>query len=288
MDREGFDSPYLRWWVEYGCRDDYGALMPDVSAWAGVHYHTSRQDDEPGPLTWPEGNGWIVRRLLERLAPHVETSVMVERIERTDRGWTITADGGVWTADQVIYAAPAFLLPHLTRRALAIAGFDYSPWVTANLVLDRWPRASIGEPAWDNVMFDSPGLGYVVATHQSIATDVPRTIWTYYWALAQGTPQSNRAWLQQQTWGTLSARILGDLRRVHRDIDDCVSRIDILRLGHAMIRPTVGFLSRASRQRLAAADQGLLFAHSDVSGLSLFEEAHQGGVRSADAALAAR
>ena len=106
--------------------------------------------------------------------------------------------------------------------------------------------------------------------------------------MAQGTPQSNRAWLQQQTWGALSARILGDLRRVHRDIDDCVSRIDILRLGHAMIRPTVGFLSRASRQRLAAADQGLLFAHSDVSGLSLFEEAHQGGVRSADAALAAR
>jgi len=287
MDREGFDSPYLRWWIEYGCRDDYGALMPDVSAWAGIHYHTSRQDDEPGPLTWPEGNGWIVRKLLERLAPHVETSVMVERLEPNDRGWTITADTGVWTAEQVIYAAPAFLLPHLTGGAIAIDGFDYSPWVTANLVLDRWPRSSAGEPAWDNVIFDSPGLGYVVATHQSIATDVPRTVWTYYWALAHGTPPATRAWLQQQTWETLSARILGDLRRVHRDIDDCVSRIDVLRLGHAMIRPSVGFLSRAARQRMAGAGKGLLFAHSDVSGLSLFEEAHAGGVRAADAALAA-
>jgi len=285
MDREGFDSRYLRWWVEYGCRDDYGALMADVSAWAGIHYHASRPAEEPGPLTWPEGNGWIVRKLLERVGMHVESSVMVERLERTGRMWTITADRGVWSADQVIYAAPAFLLPHLTGGAVAIDGFEYSPWITANLVLDRWPRSSSIEPAWDNVIFDSPALGYVVATHQSLATDVPRTIWTYYWSLAQGSPQTNRAWQQQQTWDTLSSRILGDLRRVHPDIDDCVSRIDILRLGHGMIRPTVGFLTRASRQRMAAADEGLFFAHSDVSGLSLFEEAHEGGVRAADRAL---
>jgi hypothetical protein len=54
-----------------------------------------------------------------------------------------------------------------------------------------------------------------------------------------------------------------------------------------MIRPTVGFLSRAARQRMEAADAGLFFAHSDVSGLSLFEEAHDGGVRAADRALRA-
>jgi hypothetical protein len=285
MDREGFDSRYLRWWVEYGCRDDYGALMSDVSAWAGIHYHASRPAEEPGPLTWPEGNGWIVRKLLERIGTHVESSLMVERLERTGRMWTVTADKGVWSAEQVIYAAPAFLLPHLTAGATAIDGFEYSPWITANLVLDRWPRSSGIEPAWDNVIFDSPALGYVVATHQSLATDVPRTIWTYYWSLAQGSPHANRAWLQQQTWDMLSSRILGDLRRVHPDIDDCVSRIDVLRLGHGMIRPTVGFLTRAARQRMASADEGLLFAHSDVSGLSLFEEAHEGGVRAADRAL---
>jgi len=288
MAREGFDSRYLRWWVEYGCRDDYGALMSDVSAWAGIHYHASRPAEEPGPLTWPEGNGWIVRRLLERVGTHVEPSVMVERLERNGRMWTVTADKGAWSAEHVIYAAPAFLLPYLTAGAIPIDGFEYSPWITANLILDRWPRSSGLEPAWDNVIFDSPALGYVVATHQSLATDVPRTIWTYYWSLAQGSPQANREWLQHQTWDTLSSRILGDLRRVHPDIDDCVSRIDILRLGHGMIRPTVGFLTRAARQRLVSADDGLFFAHSDVSGLSLFEEAHDGGVVAADRALARR
>jgi glycine/D-amino acid oxidase-like deaminating enzyme len=286
LEREGFDSRYVKWWVEYGCRDDYGALAGDVSAWAGIHYYASRPREEPGPLTWPEGNGWIVRRLLDRIGPRVETSVVVERLERTGRRWRVTADAGVWEADQVIYAAPAFLLPHLTAGRDPIEGFEYSPWVTANLVIDRWPRAAGAEPAWENVIFDSQSLGYVVATHQSLASDVPRTIWTYYWALAYGSPQLNRQWLQRQTWETLSARILADLRRAHPDIDDCVARIDILRMGHAMIRPTVGFLSLASRHRLMAADGGLLCAHSDVSGLSLFEEAHENGVRAADRALA--
>jgi phytoene dehydrogenase-like protein len=286
LDREGFDSPYLRWWVEYGCRDDYGALLSNVSAWAGVHYHTSRPLDERGPLTWPEGNGWIVRRLLERLGGHVETSVMVERLERNGHVWTVTADNGVWTTENVIYAAPAFLLPYLSDGSYSFHGFEYSPWLTANLVLDRWPRSSGVEPAWDNVIFDSPGLGYVVATHQSLATKLPRTIWTYYWALAEGSPSVNRLWLQQQTWEALVARILADLRRAHADIDDCVSRIDIMRFGHGMIRPTVGFLTAAGRRQLNAGEQGLFFAHSDVSGLSLFEEAHEGGVRAADKTLA--
>ena len=62
--------------------------------------------------------------------------------------------------------------------------------------------------------------------------------------------------------------------------------MDIMRFGHGMIRPTVGFLTAAGRRQLSAGEQGLFFAHSDVSGLSLFEEAHEGGVRAADMVLA--
>ncbi len=38
LRRERFDSPYLNWYVNYACRDDYGALAEDTSAWAGIHY----------------------------------------------------------------------------------------------------------------------------------------------------------------------------------------------------------------------------------------------------------
>src|SRR5205085_941710 len=42
MRQQGFDSPYLNWYVNYACRDDYGALAQDTSAWAGVHYFAAR------------------------------------------------------------------------------------------------------------------------------------------------------------------------------------------------------------------------------------------------------
>jgi hypothetical protein len=85
----------------------------------------------------------------------------------------------------------------------------------------------------------------------------------------------------------LSTLVLDDLQRAHPDIRDCVSRIDILRLGHAMVRPTPGFLSQPARRALQAdRGDGLYFAHSDLSGLPLFEEAHYRGVVAADRALA--
>ena len=128
-------------------------------------------------------------------------------------------------------------------------GIAYSPWLTANLTLDRWPRERGLEPAWDNVLYDSPALGYVVATHQTVRSRVDRTVWTYYWALAEGTPAENRKLLLERDWAYWKEAILNDLSRAHPDIRACVSRIDIMRIGHAMARPTPGFLKSPQRQR---------------------------------------
>jgi glycine/D-amino acid oxidase-like deaminating enzyme len=287
LDDQGFDSPWLRWWVDYACRDDYGALSSAVSAWAGVHYFASRPDAAEGPLTWPAGNGWIVRGLLDRVGGHVHTDEVVFRIERQGTRWRVLTPSTVWSCDAVIFAAPSFLASRIVDGGPSCPDFDYSPWLTANLTLDRWP-ANRGAPVcWDNVIFDSPALGYVVATHQSLRTHVPRTVWTYYWALADGPPAQNRRWLLSQGWETLRDRILDDLARAHPDIRECVSRVDIMRLGHAMIRPTPNFLSSASRLTLHAGQERLFYANSDLSGLSLFEEAQYRGVEAARRALEA-
>jgi hypothetical protein len=137
------------------------------------------------------------------------------------------------------------------------------------------------------VIFDSQSLGYVVATHQSLRTFIPKTVWTYYWALDRGTPRSNRTWLLAQDWRTLRDRVLDDLSRAHPDIRDCASRVDICRMGHAMIRPTPGFIASAARRRLSASRERLFYAHSDLSGLSIFEEAQYRGVTAADEAIRA-
>jgi len=288
LAREGLDSPWLGWLVEYGCRDDYGALASDTSAWAGLHYFAAREPDEQGPLTWPEGNGWVTARLLERVGWSVRAGTIVSRVAREGSRWRVVTEETAWVADAVIIAAPLFVAARIVEGSTPPADVAYSPWLTANVTLDRWPEERGLPPAWDNVIFDSPGLGYVVATHQSFRQYIPRTVWTYYWALADGSPAQNRRWLLAQPWETLRDRILADLSRAHRDIADCVSRVDIMRHGHAMARPTVGFLSAPSRLRAQAAGRERLFyAHSDLSGLSLFEEAQYRGVAAADGALEA-
>jgi glycine/D-amino acid oxidase-like deaminating enzyme len=285
LDREGFDSPWLRWMVDYACRDDYGARAADVSAWAGLLYYAGRDEEQDGPLTWPEGNGWIVRRVLERLGPRVETGQLVYRVIRRGPRWHVLTPEVEWVADSVIVAAPALVASRIVEGAPR-AAITYSPWFTSNLTLDRWPRETGTEVAWDNVIFDSPSLGYVVATHQHLRRHLPRTVWTHYWALADQPAADARQWLLAQDWTSLSDRVLADLSRAHPDIRDCVARIDIMRLGHAMPRPTPGFLSDPARKALQVGHDGVFYAHSDVSGLPLFEEALARGVLAADRALA--
>jgi hypothetical protein len=116
---------------------------------------------------------------------------------------------------------------------------------------------------------------------------VPRTVWTYYWALAHQPAADARRWLLAQPYESLRDRILDDLSRAHRDIRDCVSRVDIMRFGHAMVRPTPGLLSDPAWQAARRGLERLFFAHSDLNGLPLFEEAQARGVHAADAAVAA-
>jgi hypothetical protein len=284
LDREGLDSPWLRWVVDYACRDDYGGLARDVSAWAGVLYFAARDADDAGPLTWPEGNGWIVRRLVQRLGRRIQTGQVTSRVERRGHQWRVLTPNTAWTADVVIVAAPVHVATRIVEGAPP-ARITSSPWVTANLTLDRWPREDGFPVAWDNVLFDSPALGYVVATHQQLRRHVPRTVWTYYWALAHQPPVDARRWLLAQHYTSLRDRILDDLSRAHRDIRDCVTRVDIMRFGHAMVRPTPGLLSDPRWRALQTGHDRLFYAHSDLSGLPLFEEAQYRGVVAADRAI---
>lgn len=280
MAAQGFDSRYLRWYMNYACRDDYGASMRKTSAWAGVHYFASREPEDRGPLTWPEGNGWITRQLLARLGEYVRTGSPVYRIERARNRLRVFTETTEYVAEAVVFAAPTFLAPYIIAGAPRPEGYVYSPWLTANLTLERPPEEKGAEPAWDNVIYDSPGLGYVNATHMSLASQHPRNVWTYYWSFAEYSPQQARALLLAKDWNYWKEALLNDLSRAHPDIRECVSRVDIMRHGHAMIRPTPGFLSRRT-PRL----ERIFFANSDGSGISIFEEAQYHGVSAADQAL---
>ncbi len=134
------------------------------------------------------------------------------------------------------------------------------------------------------MIYDSPSLGYVVATHQK-RSDYGPTIWTYYVPLTGPDPDKERRWLAQADHTTFVEALLRDLEPAHSGLREAIERIDVWKWGHAMVRPVVGLICGADRKKAAEPFGRVHFAHSDLSGVALFEEAQDHGVRAAEEAL---
>lgn len=286
---QGFFSSWLHWYVDYGCRDDYGASYDRTSAWAGIHYFAARPENDLGVLTWSQGNGWIVERLLERVGGSVLTDAPVERIRRRGERLEVVSGRTVYEADAVVFAAPVFLAPYVMPEIAAelpsLERFTYSPWVVANLIVEDPPAGEGVAPAWENILYESPGLGYVSAAHRSTDVVGDHGVWTYYRALCDESPLDARRRLLEKPFEECAALPLDDLRQAHPGLRDRLTRIDIMRYGHAMIRPTPGFLTSAERRAIEELEGPLQFGASDLSGISIFEEAQYRGVRAAERCL---
>ena len=296
FDRARWSSERLRWYVDYCCRDDYGCTLETTSAWAGWHYFCSRPPDGQY-LTWPEGNGRVVKHLMDHIAAHVSTGMLVYRARPTAgiRGAGSPAAGvdvhAVDTSTDVavryrarraIYALPRFTAGHVIEGYappdLRLADFTYCPWMVANLTVTRLPDGA----AWDNVLHDSPSLGYVVATHQNLRIAPGPSVLTYYRPLSIPNPEAARTWMLERSWEDWVSLILADLTQAHPEIESLVRHVDVMLWGHAMIRPVPGFVWGETRHRAAEPYGAIRFAHSDMSGISLFEEAQYHGVRAAE------
>ncbi|AXS81563.1 NAD(P)/FAD-dependent oxidoreductase [Dechloromonas sp. HYN0024] len=294
----GFTAPTLSWLANYACRDDYGTASDQVSAWAGLHYFACRNGEAANAssdtvLTAPEGNAWLVRGLAKRAGSRVLTGALAWHVEEQKSSVMVDVLVGEKTvryqASQLIWAAPAFVLPRVwpgipgDLRSAALAG-DYAPWLTANLHLSAWPEERYGAPpAWDNVFYDSPGLGYVTATHQLIRRRPAGTVFTYYRSLHDVAPAEGRRLLMETPREAWAEGILAELERVHPDIRRLTTRLDIFRNGHAMRRPVPGSLFSGQREIMASFQSPrITLAHADLSGFSLFEEAQYRGVLAAE------
>ena len=299
LDARGLDSPRLRWFVEYACRDDYGTMLETTSAWAGIFYFASRvaklgDEDEP-LLTWPEGNGRFVKHFADACGGRIRTSTAACRVRDTGSGVEVLAAGhngriSGFRAARVIFAAQQFLRPYLIESESGVVaapgGFTYSPWLVANLALRARPMERDFPLAWDNVFYESRSLGYVCATHQRGVFHGP-TVLSWYYALCHDERDSERKRLLDLDWTAWADVVLSDMRLAHPDIDDLTLRVDMMRWGHAMVAPTPGFMFSESL-RLASAPVGLIhFANSDLSGLALLEEAFDHGTRAANEVLLA-
>ncbi len=298
LTQQGLNDPHLRWYLDYCCRDDYGAGLASVSAWSGVHYFASRHgfgapgretQEREAVLTWPEGNGWLVERIAAPLQQRLHPGQVVLRIANVKHGVevdtfnTATQTPQRWQARHAIVALPLLVAarviedaPDFLRRAAAQT--RYAPWLVANIhiteaLLDR-PGAA---PSWDNVLYGVPGLGYVDAMHQSLQSTSGATVLSYYRAL--GDVPDGRRLLLNRRWEAWRDEILAELSLAHPDLARKTRRIDISRYGHAMAIPVPRQMDQEPRQ--IPAHGRLSFAHGDWAGYSIFEEAFTLGHRAA-------
>ncbi|MBY0464974.1 MAG: FAD-dependent oxidoreductase [Burkholderiales bacterium] len=196
LTAQGLTDPHLRWYLDYCCRDDYGAGLATVSAWAGLHYFASRHgftapgDDAPEAepvLTWPQGNGWLTTQLAAPLGDRLRTGQVVRRIEPVAHPGPTAAAAGApmrhnvavlalntttgqterWLANRCIVALPIVVAARVVVNAPApvqhvlqeaARAVRYAPWVVTNLYLKQ-PLADRGgaAPAWDNVVYQEGG-----------------------------------------------------------------------------------------------------------------------------------
>ena len=294
LDRKGFTAPGLRAYLDYACRDEFGATPERVSAWIGLHYFAAvrgrgRSLGEGALLTWADG----LNPLLRQLQPATLLAGSAWQVrERARDVEVLVVDGGRSTrliAKRVVCAMPL----HVAARVVeGIAGYgfdaaelpDSAPWMVANFLMKRFPREQGEAPlSWDNVVHGSPALGYVVSTHQLIRAARPeRTVFTAYRCLADRSPQAARQWLASASPSELHAAAAVDLAEVYGvELWRHAEAVELCLRGHGMAVPAPGFLGNASLVALREADGRLLFAHGDLSGYSVFEEAAWWGWRAA-------
>ena len=317
LSANDYRSESLIWYLNYCCRDDYGQGIDQVSAWAGLHYFASRGGEarhagNGAVLTWPDGLASLSRLMRERIelqkAPALDftaaqkgaramDAVVLSMTERRD-GVDIllgVSVGQTWKTVQVqaahaICAMPLYVASRVVR-GLADRGFDperhkltYAPWLVSNFVFDRFPKEHPGASlSWDNVVHAGKGLGYVVSTHQLIRVARPqRTSFTAYHALDHADPGMVRTVLQMADRKSLLEMAVGDLELAYgKALWPHLTDVNITVRGHAMASPHPGYLSNQGLLALREGGSRLLFAHSDLSGYSVFEEAAWWGYQAA-------
>lgn len=290
FEEEGFNSKPLFDYIDYCCRDDFGLGISYVSAWAGIHYFAARKQDatpdgKDNVLTWAEGNARLAyhlkkyaenKTLKKHLVYDVKTKdeKVVATVFDADKKETIEI-----IADKVIMATPQFINQHIIKDRKKIAqNFHYAPWLLATLVVSDLRDNESYPLCWDNVIYGSKGLGYIYDQHQTVQQLQSKKVITYYYSFSSSDIRKSRREVYSKKTEHWKQLVFDDLKLAHPNIESVTEEISIHLLGHGMISPVVDFMfSEAKRKAAQNIDNKIFFAHSDLSGISIFEEAfHQG------------
>ncbi len=316
LQKNQYASDSLLWYLNYCCLDDYGQGIDQVSAWAGLQYFAARNHEKnhhtPQLLTWNNGLGNLSTRMRDWLKISPITDIkMLNRLPETYRYSLFSSalfikehqdfvEIHIYHQNQIhiihatnaISAMPIYIANKIVHN-IEQYGFQaakhmptYAPWLIGNFVLNSFPKEK-SQLAWDNVVYPSPALGYINSTHQGIYVAKPeKTVLTSYRALDFLPADKMRNWLQKAEQAELIQLASEDLNTVYgKEFWGRVEHIELTIRGHAMASPTIGSIHNNGLKALRNHQSKLLFAHSDLSGYSIFEEAAWHGIQAAKKVL---
>lgn len=293
-----FTSKALFWYIDYCYRDDYGAGTHIISAWAGIHYFASRRPfsanaPEESILTWPEGNSFLVKKLVYGFERKISTQALVYKIRFEDDKYVISyysqKEDKVYSIKcrSVVAAVPQFILKRICDSKIIAASTTvkpkkYTPWVVANLTVTEVPPVKNMPLAWDNVSFYSRSLGYIHANHQDIHQFHKQRNLTYYRPLDDGDETRERQKAMERTSDDWRTFILEDIEKVHPGLNKYIKEIKVWVWGHGMICPTVDYIWGRERFEKRKGIANFYTVHTDQSGISIFEEAFYQGMKAGE------
>ena len=170
-----------------------------------------------------------------------------------------------------------YLLPD--RKKITTA-FQYAPWVLATLVVNALDDNDSFPLCWDNVIYGAKGLGYIYDQHQDLAQVHTKKVITYYCAFSGADLKKERRKMYKQSEEDWKKMVFDDLKIAHPTIESATESIEIHRIGHGMISALPGFVF--GKEKIAASqtiNNQIFFAHTDLVGISIFEEAFYQGIQ---------
>lgn len=289
-DNNHFTSKPLLDYIDYCCRDDFGLGIEYLSAWAGMYYFAARKQDatadkKDNVLTWPEGNARLTAHLKKyskgkAIKNHLVYEVKIENNKAIAKVFDNQNKESIEIiADKIILATPQFVNQYIVEnRKDFTQEFQYAPWLLATLTVSDLSDNFSFPLCWDNVIYGSKGLGYVYDQHQSVQQIQEKKVITYYCSFSSANVRKTRRAFYQQKESYWKQFVFDDLKMAHPDIESQTEEMQIHLLGHGMISPVPGFIFGQAKEKAAQPiGNKIFFAHSDLSGVSVFEEAfHQG------------
>ncbi len=297
LNQEGYHSEELRWFLDYCCRDDFGAGYDKVSAWAGINYFAGRKANPANTipsnvLTWPEGNGKLVSILSNDLKNNIENNAIVVSVTETSthiesviyypKNHSFTK----YISNYVILSCPSYVTKHILKSSLQTSiSLDYKhhPWLVSSVILKQIPLGNGLDLAWDNVQYKTKGLGYIYNQHQSFKLVQERYVISVYLAFDTLSPEEERNRMYTMTEDEMKERVITELKGMHPDIEEYIESIEFQQWGHGMVTPYPGSFAQQLKFK---ENEHLLnrvkLVHTDYAGYSVFEEGFARGLKVAN------